>query len=138
MGTTFQADIPENRFRMDYQHASVASDGADARYAILRAPANLKITGAYWVPTGADQTADTASYRRLCVVNGGTAGTSTTIVASLNLTASKASFSLNAMSGTATVASGELIVFSHLTVGGAKDDETVLRAGMVQVEYQLL
>lgn len=138
MGTTFQADTPDNRFRIEYHNATVASNGADARYAIMRAPANLKVTGAYWIPTSADQTGDASSYRRLAVVNGGTAGTATTIIASINITASKASFSLNALSGTATVASGELLVFSHLTVGGAKDDETNLKAGMTQVEYQLL
>lgn len=138
MGESYQADIPGNRFRAEMHVASVASNGAAARYVVLRAPASIKVTGAYWTVYGANQTADTTSYRRVSVVNGGTAGQATTIIASLNLSASKASMSLNALSGTATMSVGEAIVFSHVTVGGNKNDETELQAGMIQVEYQLL
>lgn len=138
MGKTFQADIPNNAYRVTYHNASVASDGANAGYVIMRAPNNIKITGAYWTPYDADQTGHATSYRRVQIVNGGTAGTGTTVIASLNITASKASKSLNALSGTGTVTSGGAVVFSILTVGGAKNTETILRAGMVQVEYMLL
>lgn len=139
MGETFQADIPGNAFRETYHHAAVASDGNDARYVVFRAPNSIKITGAYWCPYSADNSAaNTASYRRVQVVNGGTKGTAGTVIGSLNLTASKASMSLNALSGTATMSVGEALVFSQLTVGGDQTTGTVLKAGVIQVEYQLL
>lgn len=138
MGASFLADIPGNAFRVVYHNAAIASDGAASRFAMFRAPANLQITAAYWVPYGADQGADTGSYRKLSIVNGGTDGTATTVVASIALTASKASFSINALTGSATVAASAAVVFSQTTVGGDDATGTVLRAGVVQVEYQLL
>jgi len=138
MGATQQSDIPGNVYRDIYHNASVASDGAAARYSIFRAPQSIKVTAAYWSPYDDDQTGNATSYRRVAVVNGGTAGTGTTVIASLNITASKASMSLNALTGTATASVGEVMIFSQVTVGGDKDDETELRAGMLQVEYQLL
>ena len=139
MGKTLgQSDLPGHAFRgvMD-RIASVASNGGASQFFIMRAPADINVTAAYWVPSGTDQTANTASYRRLSIVNGGTDGLGTTIVASLNITASQASKSMNAFVGSGSVPAGGVVLFSQVTVGGDEDDATELVAGYAQVEYEL-
>jgi hypothetical protein len=138
MGTTFQADTPGNVYREQHRQSSIASNGADAAITLFWAPQNIKVTAAYWTPYGEDQGGHATSYRRVAVVNGGTAGTGTVVLASHNFTATVASKGKVSLSGTGTVASGNAVMFSYLTVGGTKDDETVLQAGAIQVEYQLL
>ena len=138
MGSTFQADTPGNRHIATLDVASVASDGAASRFVVLNAAQNIQILAAKWEVQGADQGANSASYRSVQLVNGGSAGTATTVVASLGFTASLASLSNNALTGTATVASGAQVMFSQNTVGGAHSDGTVVIAGRLQVEYRLL
>lgn len=138
MGSTFQADTPGNRHIANIDVASIASNGAASRFVILNAAQNIQVLAAKWIPQGADQGANSASYRALKLVNGGSAGTATTVVASLGFTASLASLSNNAMTGTATVASGAQVLFSQNTVGGAHSAGTVVAAGRLQVEYRLL
>lgn len=136
-----------NEHRERFDVSSVASNGAAARIGIFYVNRDARLKSVIYTPTGADYataTGATASYRRLTVVNGGTAGTGTTVLASLNPTASVASwgsraFTLATTSATdtsATVASGGAFVISHSTVGGDLDDGTILRAGVITLVYE--
>jgi len=141
MGNTFQADVPGNRYPTLYHNASVASDGGSSVVGIFRAPNDIKVQAAYWCPYGADQGAAasaSASYRRVTLINGGTAGTGTTVIASINMSASKASFGNYTLSGTGTAVSGAMLVFSQETVGGTHATGTILRAGVMTIEYELI
>lgn len=139
-------DIPNARFALALTTvASVASNGANARLAQFGPfPFDIRLRAGWWQPTGADQDAtSTASYRRLSVYNGGTAGTATATasrMASLNLTASIASFGTAsfAVDSTVTVASGQTLYMSQETVGGAESNGTVLRAGQAQLWYEVI
>lgn len=122
-------------------HASVASNGADGSLGQIGPfPYNIRVRSAWWTPTGADQGANTASYRQLSLRNGGTAGTGTAVVASLNLTASKASLAPAEMTvdTTVTLASGAVLVASQATVGGTDATGTVLRAGQFALAYEII
>lgn len=138
MGSTMLGDIPSGAIHGTViSHASVASNGAGAALrnigaGIFRAPQNLTIVAAWWEPTGADNSATTTgSYRRLSVINAGNDGTGTTVLASLNLTASLASNTTRALTlaATPTVSQGQVIAASHTTVGGDHANGTVLQAG---------
>lgn len=147
MATTPLGDIPDARFYITpITHASVASNGADARIQALGPfDFNIKIKNVYWSPTGAAQNtaAGTASYRRLSLYNGGTAGTVTATASRLgsaNLNASIASHGSTSftLAATPTVASGGIIYLSHETVGGAETDSTPLRAGFFSLAYEIV
>jgi hypothetical protein len=139
-------DIPGNRFPLPLQtNASAASNGANARLGQVGPfPFDIRLRAGWWSPTGADSDAtSTASYRRLSVYNGGSAGTGTATasrMASLNLTASQASLGAVAfvVDSTVTAASGSILYFSQETVGGAESNGTVLRAGQAQLFYEII
>jgi hypothetical protein len=121
--------------------ASVASNGAAAATtALWRAPQRVILDGVWWQPdTVAQATASaTASYRQLKVVNGGQGAAGTTVLGSLNLTASLQSLATRAftLASAPTMAGGDLLIFSHLTVGGDNAEGTVLRAGTLYVQYR--
>ena len=132
--------------------ASVASNGANARLMQVGPfQRDARIKGITFIPTGADQSFHSASYRRLSLYNAGTAGTATATanrLASLNITASQASlgtvpFSLvYPATGTAgssgTFASGETLYFSQETVGGTETNGTVLRAGQLSMVIEFI
>lgn len=142
MANTFLGDIPGARFLMGpVANASAASNGAGALIgAVGVAPHDMRVRAAYWQATGADQGANTASYRRLTVVNGGTAGTGTAIVASINLSASKASLVPNSMTvdTSVTIPAGAVLYASHATIGGDDATGTVLRAGAFILAYEVI
>lgn len=133
-------------------HASLASDGAAATYGGAgaatqwRAPCNLTITGAWWVPTGADQSASqSASYRQLSLIAGGSAAAGTTVIASLAMSASLASNASRDMTlvgnatasiSTPTISKGDVIYASQATAGGDHSNGTVLRAGHFGFSYR--
>ena len=136
-------DIPGARFGSPIQtHASVASNGANARLGQVGPfEYGIRVTSAWWTPTGADQAGtSTASYRRITVINGGVSGTATAILASINLTATRASLAPVAMTvdTTATVAAGAALVFSQATVGAASATNTQLEAGQLNFSYEVL
>ena len=146
MASTALGDIPGARFHAPVvgTHASVASNGAAARLGQIGPFAhNIRMRNIWHSPTGADQGANTASYRRLSVYNGGTAGTVTATasrIASLNYSASLASLGARALTvdTTVTLASGEIAYFSQETVGGDDATGTVLRAGQFSVAYEVI
>jgi len=147
MGKTALADIIGNSFCKNFTVASVASDGAGAvvASAAFLAANSLKVKSAWYIPWADAATVGTATtsatYRRLTLRNGGTSGTSTTIVASANLVASVASRGSKGFTTTAnnTLSSGQMLYFSQETIGGADDDDgTVLQAGVLQIEYELI
>lgn len=136
-------DIVGNRLSVPFlvSHASVASNGADASLGQVGPfPHDIRMRNAWWTPTGGDQGANTASYRRLTLRNGGAAGTGTAIIASLNLTASRASLAPAEMTvdTTVTLASGAVLVVSQATVGGTDATGTVLRAGQFALAYEII
>jgi len=145
MGKVFLADIPDAKFHKIFTCASIASD-TDAEVASVGfiAPNDLSIQRVWYQPWADQATQGTATtsatYRRFQLCNGGTAGTSTTVIASVNITASIASRGSKAFSTTAsnTASAGEILFFSALTVGGNNDDGTILQSGVLQVEYELL
>ena len=148
MASTRLGDIPNARFHVPlvFTHASVASGGANARLGQVGPFAHpIRLRSAWWTPTGADNAGtSTASHRRLSIYNGGTAGTATATasrLASLNLTASKASLAPVAMTvvdTTHTVATGQILYFSQETVGGASATNTDLAAGQVALAYEVV
>jgi len=146
MGKTYLADVPGNYFHINFTNASVASNGGNAviASAAMVAPNDMKVTNAWFIPWADQSTKGTATtsatYKRITLVNGGTSGTGTAIMASCNLTASVASRGSKAFSTTAsnTMSAGEMFYFSALTVGGTSNDGTTLQSGVLQVEYQLL
>lgn len=137
-------DIIGARFPLPHfaTHASVASNGANAKIAQIGPfPHNIRIRTAQWTPTGADNAAtEAASYRRLTLCNGGTTGTSTSIIASLNMTASAASLAPVSMTvdTTNTLAAGQVLVASQETVGAAHATGTVLAAGQFALGYEVI
>lgn len=147
MASTPLGDIPGARFHVAqaFTHASVASNGANARLGQIGPFAHdIRIRNAWWTPTGADNAAtNTASYRRLSLYNGGASGTATATanrLASLNLTASAASLAPRAMTvdTTVTVASGSVLYASQETVGGASATNTQLEAGQFALAYEII
>lgn len=142
MASTPKGDIPGAREHVHaVANASVASNGANARVAAIGPFAhNIRVQNFWWTPLGTDQAGDTASYRRLTLVNGGAAGTDTVVLASLNLTASHAS--LGPVAGAPvtaqTVASGTVLYLSQTSIGTASDAETVLVAGQAALAYEIV
>lgn len=148
MGQSFLADIPGNFFVAQIGTvAAIASNGANAKPGAVGfvAPANLRLLSAWKHNISANEvTAGTAissaSYRRHVIGNGGSAGTATTILASLNATSSAAASGSRAFSvdSTVTVAAGDIIHYSQLTVGAATADGTDAAACALQIAYQLI
>jgi hypothetical protein len=145
MGSTKLGDIPSGAIAgQTISHASVASNGANAAILAIgvgnwRAPQNVTIVSAHWEPTGADSAVtNTTSYRTLTLINGGSAGTGTAVLASVALTATTASNTLRALTlaSVPTVAEGSVVAFSHATVGGAETNGTVLVAGQARFSYR--
>ena len=127
--------------------AAVASNGAGALIAgqVFIAPAACKILSAWALNVSADDvtkgTATTsASYRRMTLVcNTAAAGTGTHIVASLNATASAASWATRAFTVVAsTIPAGGVVQLSHLTVGADTADGTDMAARQVEIAYELV
>lgn len=81
-----------------------------------------------------------ASYRRHRILNGGSAGSATTILASLNATASAPASGarLFTTDSTLTVSRGDVVYYDQLTVGAATADGTDAAACGLQLAYQLL
>ena len=127
--------------------AAVASNGAGALITgqVFVAPADCKIVSAWRMNHSAsDVTKGTAtssaSYRRMTLVaNTAAAGTGTHIVASLNATASAASWGTRAFTCIAsTIPAGGIVRISHLTVGADTADGTDMAANTVAAIFELL
>lgn len=147
MGKDFLADIPGNHFEMPpVQSASVASNGAAGMegFGMWRAPANGQLLRAHRIVLANEATVGTAttsaSYRRHRIINAGSAGTGTTIIASLNQTVSQASRTSRAytLESSPSFSAGELLLFDQTTVGGNNDDGTVVAASLINIHYELL
>ena len=146
MGSTAYGDLTSGAVgTIVISHASVASDGAAAKVLeigalVNRAPQNMRLVSAWWEPTGADSSAASAvSYRTLNIVNGGADGTGTTVIASVNLTASQASNTQKALTLVATpsLSTGEVIFASYSATAGAADaTHTKLFAGNFRVAWR--
>ena len=140
MGSTLQSDVPGNIHPITHHFASVASNGGAARVAIFKAPQNIRLKSFGVDFYGADKAVTATSYRRLTLVDGGANGTGTTIISSMNLTTSVAS--MGTASGSIATANqdidaGDILIFSHLTVGGDHNAGTVLPDGAILVDYEL-
>lgn len=127
--------------------AAVASNGAGALITgeVFVAPKDCKIVSAWAMNQSAsDVTKGTgtssASYRRMTLVaNTAAAGTGTHVVASLNATASAASWDTRGFTVIAsTVPAGGVVRMSHLTVGADTGDGTDMAARTVVVAYELV
>lgn len=147
MGDSYLADIPGNRFvRSLGSSAAIASGGANAviGQTYFVAEADLKIHSAWKIATANEVTVGTAtssaSYRRFNLINGGSAGTGTTIMASLNNTASTAAGGSKAFATTAnnTMSAGQIGYISQLTVGAATANGTDAAESVFAIAYELL
>lgn len=145
MGTTALGEAYSGSLRGSViSHASVASNGANAAIRAIgadnwRAPQACTIVEAWWEPTGADSAVtNTSSYRTLTIINAGSSGTGTTVLASVANNTSQASNTLKAMTVVAnnSVSQGQVVAFSHATVGGAETNGTVLVAGNGHFTYR--
>jgi hypothetical protein len=127
--------------------AAIASGGANARPGAVGFVAHhdMRILSAWKHNLSAAEVTvgtatSSASYRRHMIRNGGSAGTATTIVASLNATSSAASLGSRAFTvdSTLTVSRGDVVYYDQITVGAATADGTDSAACALQVCYQLL
>ncbi|MCR4341031.1 MAG: hypothetical protein NUW01_14210 [Gemmatimonadaceae bacterium] len=128
--------------------ASVASNGAGAILPdpVFVAPGNIKVLSAWRVNiSGSDVTKGTAttstSYRRMNLIANVTgAGSGTTIVASLNATASAASKVSRAFAVTTdnTMPAGAVVLASHLTVGAETAEGTDMADNIIEIAYEAL
>lgn len=130
--------------------ASVASNGASSRLGQFLVPhANgIRVKNFFYSPTGANNAAQgtattSASYRRISLMNGGTSGTSTPRIASINMTASAASlssgYSAVSVDTTVTAASGAVLYVTQDTFGGTHaSDATQIQAGQLAILYEVL
>lgn len=144
-------DIPGARFHEPFLQsvAAVASNGANGRIGQFGPFAHdIRVRNVWYSPTAGDQAAtQSATYRRLSLFNGGTAGTVTATanrIASLNASASQASqgaaaFTIIDPTGTTeTVPAGAILYFSQETVGGTDANGTVLAAGQLALAYEVV
>lgn len=127
--------------------AAIASNGAPARLADVAfvAPGKMRVLSVWRHNLAANEvTAGTAvssaSYRRHTLVDGGSDGTGTRILASLDAKTSAASFGKRefAVVSTPTVAAGAILYGSHTTQGANSADATDAAAGIWSMAYQLL
>jgi hypothetical protein len=128
--------------------ASAASNGANSLVPNIAfvAPAALSVISAFAVNIStSDVTVGTAtssaSFRRTnLIANTAAAGSGTTIVASLNATASAASRVSRGITPVAglTVPAGSIIQVSHLTVGAATADGTDMADKLITLQYELV
>jgi hypothetical protein len=145
------AVLPEGPFAV----AAVASGGANAVVGYFGPYSyGVRVKHVWYTPTAGNSSAtQTATFRQLALFNGGTAGTATnggtgtaTVnrIASLNIIATLASLApaaftvLDSTGTTQTVAAGSILYFSEATVGGTDANGTVLVAGMVNLDYEVL
>jgi hypothetical protein len=144
-----QGDIIGNRYYIDGAIASQASNGAGAKeFSLGPFPWNARVRTVNLIPTGADVDLSTAtssaSYRQFVLYNGGTAGTVTLTasqIASLDMTTSLASYAsrvFGTINTAVSLASGEMMYLSQLTVGADKANGTVVSAGRVTIEYEII
>ncbi len=126
---------------------SVASDGGNALISeeVFIAPQDCKIVSAWAMNISKnDVTKGTAtsqtSYRRMnLIANTAAAGTGTHVVASLNATASAASWATRAFAVVAsTIPAGGVVRISHLTVGAATAAGTDMAERVVTIAYELV
>lgn len=144
-------DIPSGTLRGEViTAAAIASNGASAAYGIgtnaqrFRAPQDLIVLGAYFEAVGASQAATISnSFRRYTVYNGASGGGGTVVLGSLNLSATLASntvrdFTMQTATSAVTVAAGEIVAVSQITVGGDHSNGTVVVAAALGINYRPL
>lgn len=143
-------DIPEGTWAAgNLTHAALASNGGSAVYGVgnvvqqIRAPQAMFVIGADYEPYGADEAASSlTSYRRYTLINGGTAGAGTTVLGSLNLSATLASNNTRALTmqtgGTSVqnVSEGEIIYYNQATIGGDHSVGTVNKAARIHIHWR--
>jgi hypothetical protein len=137
MGSTKQSDIPGNHHEKVIPTASVASDGADTLYQpIMYVRQNSTFKAAHWFAS-ASQAGHGTNYRILKVVNRGSAGSGTTVVASYALTASLAANKAAAFTNSTTAANLSLTtgdVLAYVTTSAG--DGVAVVAGVIQPDIQ--
>lgn len=141
MGANFQADIPGNEHLIIANTASAATNGAAALDPsfIFEAPQDLTVTEVAWIPTSGTNTGHATSYRTLRLVDGGAAGTGTSVIASFACIATKASLApvdFTVTTSNAAIDDGDVLLFSqavNTTAGG----HTALAGGKLQVRYRV-
>ena len=146
MASTRLGDIPGARFHAPtIPAASIASGGGAGLLGVFGPFAHdVRVKGLFYVPTAATAVSATnasASYRRLTLVNLGTAGAGTTALATLNLTASLAQgarVEAGSYNTTHVISSGNVLAISQTTVGGALAGSTDLPAGQFAVAFEVL
>lgn len=143
MGSNFQADIAGNWLPLSYEVQAIASNGGAAAYALFVAPQAMRVTAFWYCPDSGDQAitaSDSASYRRLTIIDGGAAGTGTVVMGTLNLQTSVASkgYADGTMATTpVTLDAGDVVLFSQGSVGGNHNVNTVLAKGKIFAQCEL-
>jgi hypothetical protein len=134
MGKSYQADIPGNILAFQCAIAAQASQTATTT-PVFVAPADCTIVTAYTIAS-ASQDSSTNVTQALTLVNNGTAGTGTTVLASVGVTGSVAASKPRAYTVTSgnSVDSGSGLTYVHTngSTGVAQN------ACMLVVKYRLL
>jgi len=137
MGSTFEADIPGNVEEIIIENASAGSAAGSARYGAKIAEQPLTITAVKWVPVSGSQAGASANYRTIRLVNGGTSGTGTVVIAEHAFSATNiscaqfASVGLSIDKANSEIKTGEILYFSHTGSGVA------MQQGFMTVDYRL-
>lgn len=122
MGACSMADIPANLFTTQVALASFASDAALTTVPIFVAPAAGTIVSVYTLAS-TSQATGISTVQKCKLVNLGTAGTGTTVVASTGIDASIGTLIPKAWAVTAgnTFAAGDMFVWTNATSVAASD-----------------
>jgi hypothetical protein len=132
------AEIPGHFNELRLAAASVASNAANTVYQPVGRIYNngdndATLLGVYWTPS-ASQNADTTNYRNLQIVNLGSDGTGTTVMASKALSATHAAnvpVALTLVSGV-DAADGDILAYVTTSTASGK----AVNAALVQIVYQ--
>jgi len=134
MGDTLAYDLPGFRTHVVEGVASVASNAANTVYQpICRVDRAGALKAAYWIPS-ASQAGHGTNYRTLKIVNLGSAGSGTTVAASLGLTASKAANVAHALTvdtDNNSLSAGDVLAYVTTSAGNG----IAVNAANVQLEF---
>ena len=136
MGKSFIADIPEYKDRHSQLLGSFASNVASTGFYPLHAVGREStFTGAYWTPSADQSAPGDANYRTLQVVNTGSLGSGTIVLASKVLSASAGAnirqALTNGVAANLGLSDGDVLAIRFLITSNG----LVTTGGNYQVEY---
>lgn len=136
MGKSYIADIPGYKDRHSHVLGSFASDYASTNFTPLHTIGrDSTFTGAYWIPSADQSAAGSTNYRTAQIINRGSVGTGTKVLASKILSASMGSHARQALTlGVASdldLSDADVLTLQFLIAGNG----AATIGGCLQLEY---